>query len=99
MNRKNWALEEKLHIVLAMLKSTETVTEICRRHQVSATQAYRWRDQFLEGGKKALSDGRMKQGRNALAEENRKLKELVGSQALIIEAQKSIRIINNSGET
>jgi len=88
MNRKNWTAEEKLHIVLAMLKNIETVTEICRRHQVSATQLYHWRDQFLEGGKKALGDGRTKQGRDTLAEENRKLKELVGSQALIIEAQK-----------
>jgi len=52
MNRKNWTAEEKLHIVLAMLKNTETAAEICRRHQVSATQLYRWRDQFLDGGKK-----------------------------------------------
>ena len=88
MNRKNWTFEEKLQIVLAMLNKDETATEICRCHQVSATQAYRWRDQFLEGGKQALGDGRTKQGRDALAEENRKLKELVGSQALIIEAQK-----------
>lgn len=88
MNRKNWTAEEKLHPVLAMLKGAETVTEVCHRHQVSATQAYRWRDQFLESGKKALSDGRTKQGRDAVVEENRKLKGLVGSQALIIEAQK-----------
>ena len=57
MNRKNWTAEEKLRIVMAMLKGEDSVTEICHRHQVSATQAYCWRDQFLEGGKKALSDG------------------------------------------
>ena len=88
MNRKNWTFEEKLQIVLAMLTKEETVNEICHRHGVSATQAYRWRDQFLEGGKKALNDGRTKKGRDALVAENRKLKELVGSQALIIDAQK-----------
>jgi transposase len=88
MSRKRWTYEEKLQIVLAMLAKNETVTEICHRHRVSETQAYRWRDQFLEGGKKALNDGRTKKGRDALVEENRKLKELVGSQALIIEAQK-----------
>jgi transposase len=88
MNRKRWTFEEKLQIVLAMLAKNDTVSEICRHHRVSETQAYRWRDQFLEGGKKALNDGRTKKGRDALAEENRKLKELVGSQALIIEAQK-----------
>jgi transposase-like protein len=88
MNRKKWTTEEKLLVVLAILNSKETVTEICHRYQVSATQAYRWRDQFLAGGKKALRDGRRKKGHDALVEENRKLKELVGSQALIIEAQK-----------
>ena len=90
MNRKIWTAEEKLHVVFAMFKGEETVTEICHRHQVSATQAYRWRDQFLEGGKKALRDGRMKKGRDPVVEENRRLRELVGSQALIIEAQKKL---------
>jgi len=88
MNRRIWSTEEKLSVVIAILKGDIPMAEICRQHQVSATQAYRWRDQFLEGGKKALSDGRTKRGRDALVEENRKLKELVGSQALIIEAQK-----------
>jgi len=60
INRKIWTVEEELRVVLVMLKGEETVTEICHRHQVSATQAYRWRDIFLEGGKKALSDGRTK---------------------------------------
>lgn len=90
MNRKNWTFEEKLGIVLEILKAEDTVTEICQRHQISATQAYRWRDMFLEGGKKALSDGRTKRGRDPLVEENRRLKELVGNQALIIDAQKKV---------
>ena len=62
--------------------------EICQRHQVSTTQVYRRREMFLEGGKQALSDGRTKQGRDPLVAENRKLKELVDHQALIIEAKK-----------
>ncbi len=90
MNRKNWTFEEKLGIVLEILTAKDTVTEICHRHQVSATQAYHWRDMFLEGGKTALSDGRTKKGRDPLVAENRRLKELVGSQALIIDAQKKV---------
>ena len=88
MARKIWTDEEKLSIVVAMLKGDIPVTEICQQHQVSATQAYRWRDLFLESGKKALSDGRTKKGRDPVIEENRRLKELVGSLSLIIEAQK-----------
>jgi len=60
INRKIWTVEEKLRVVLAMLKGEAMATEICHRHQISATQAYRWRDMFLEGGKKALCDGRTK---------------------------------------
>jgi transposase len=90
MGRKVWTLEEKLSVVLSMLRGDTPVTEICHRHQVSANQAYRWRDQFLEGAREALRDGRKKNGSDSLEEENRRLKELVGSQALIIEAQKKL---------
>jgi len=31
MNRKIWIVEEKLRVVLAMLKGEETTTEICHR--------------------------------------------------------------------
>ena len=46
MARKIWTVEEKLGIVVAMLKGDVPVTEICQQHQMSATQAYRWRDLF-----------------------------------------------------
>lgn len=90
MGRKIWTLEEKLSIVLAMLKGDTPVTEICHRHQVSANQVYRWRDQFLEGAKEALHDGRKKKAHDSLVDENRRLKELIGSQSLIIDAQKKL---------
>jgi transposase len=90
MNRKVWSLEEKLSVVLELLKGGSLIMEICQRHRVSAPQVYRWRDMFLEGGKKALSDGRTKQGRDPYVEENRRLKELVGNLSLIIDAQKKV---------
>lgn len=90
MNKKSWSYEEKLAIVLEILKGEVPVTEICQKHQVSPTQAYRWRDIFLDGAKRALSDGRTKAVKDELVEENRKLKELIGQQALIIDAQKKI---------
>ena len=89
MNRKKWSNEEKVAIVLEMIKGVDTVASICARHGVSATQAYKWQEQFLSGGRDALSDKRRK-GTDPVREENRRLKELVGQQALIIEAQKKI---------
>ena len=90
MNRKKWSKEEKITVVLEMIRGGDSVAAICARHGVSATQAYRWQEQFLAGGREALSDKRRKGSDDSVAEENRRLKELVGQQALIIEAQKKI---------
>lgn len=90
MNRKLWPNEEKVSVVLEILHGDESAASICTRHGVSATQAYRWLDRFLEGGRKVLTDKRTRGRRDPLMDENRQLKELVGQQALIIEAQKKL---------
>jgi len=90
MNRKLWSNEEKVSIILEILRGNEPAAVICTRHGVSATQAYRWLDRFLEGGRNALTDKRTRRGHNPLLDENRQLKELAGQQALIIEAQKKL---------
>lgn len=50
------SLEEKLVIVLEGMKDVN-VSELCRRHGISQTSYYKWRDKFLEGGKTALANG------------------------------------------
>jgi len=90
MNRKTWSNEEKTAVVLEMIRGVDSVAAVCARHGVSATQAYRWQEQFLAGGRAALSDRRNKGSRDPVADENRRLKELAGEQALIIEAQKKL---------
>ena len=90
MNRRVWSNEEKAGIVMEMIRGEESMAVICNRHGVSATQAYRWLDRFVEGGRKALADRRRRNGRDSVADENRQLKELVGQQALLIEAQKKL---------
>ncbi len=87
MNRKLWSNEEKVAIILEILRGDEPAAAICTRHRVSAAQAYRWRDRFLEGGRKAIADKRTKRGCDPVLDENRQLKELAGKQAFIIEAQ------------
>jgi len=85
-----WSNEEKAAIVLEMIRGNEAIAVVCNRHGVSATQAYRWLDRFVEGGSKALADRRRRNGHDSVAEENRRLKELVGQQALVIETQKKL---------
>ena len=90
MNRKLWSNDEKVAIVLEILRGDESAAAVCNRYGVSATQAYKWLDRFLEGGRSALMDKRARRGRDPLLDENRQLKELAGQQALIIEAQKKL---------
>ncbi len=90
MNRKVWSTEEKTAIVLEMIKGGGSMASICTRHGVSVSQAYRWQEQFLAGGRAALVDRRGSKGRDPVEDENRRLKELVGQQALVIEAQKKL---------
>jgi len=90
MNRKRWTNEEKVTIVLEMIKGGESIAAICTRHGVSATQAYRWQEQFLGGGRAALADKRHRGNHDPVADENRRLKELAGQQALLIETQKKL---------
>ena len=51
MSRRTWTLEEKLSVVLEMLKGQESVTSLCHRHGVAMSQVYRWRDAALQRGK------------------------------------------------
>ncbi len=90
MKRKPWSNEEKVASILEIVRGNESAAEICTRHGVSAKQACRWLGRFLEGGRSALTDKRTRRGRNPLMDENRRLKELAGQQALIIEAQKKL---------
>ena len=46
--------EEKLAIVLEGLKGEITVGDLCRKHGLSHAVYYKWRDKFLDGGKKGL---------------------------------------------
>ena len=49
--------EEKIRIVLAVLRGELSVAEAARREGVSQTSIANWRDAFLEGGKQAVAAG------------------------------------------
>ena len=50
-------VEEKLRIVLAVLRGGVSIKEAARRERVSETSIAAWRDQFLDGGRAALAGG------------------------------------------
>ncbi len=86
MKPRRWTAEEKLEIVLEGLRERKSVAEICREHQISQALYYRWRDRFLEGGKRALIDGASDD--NVYKAEIEKLQKIIGKQAIQIEILK-----------
>ncbi len=49
---------DRTEAVLAMLRREEPAAKIARRFGVSEQTLYRYREQFLEGGKAVLANGR-----------------------------------------
>ena len=49
--------DEKLQIVLSVLRGETTQVEVGRRLELSQTTISKWQKQFLEGGREALARG------------------------------------------
>jgi len=83
MKLRKWTPEEKMAILLEGIKGQKSVADICREHQISQALYYRWRDKFLEGGKKGLGTG-AGEG-NGYRAEIEKLQKIIGKQTIQIE--------------
>ena len=88
MQRRRFSAVQKMSIVLMPLKGERPIAEICREHQISQSQYYRWRDRFLEGGKNALVYGAPSKKEAMLKSEVDKLQKIIGKQAIQIEVLK-----------
>jgi transposase-like protein len=80
--------EEKLAIVLEGLKAESSISDLCRKHGLSQTVYYKWRDKFLEGGKKGLINS---SGGSPSSSDKTKLEEyekVIGRQTIEIQILK-----------
>jgi transposase-like protein len=75
INQKK-SLDEKVAVVLDMLKGKESVVDICKRHNVNIADAYRWCALFLDGAKKAFGEGYV--DKPLSEEEIEKIKKIIG---------------------
>src|SRR3989454_9139597 len=57
-----WTPEQKLPLVLSVLRGEGSVAEIGRRHRVSDVTLAKWRDAFLAGGGGAPAQSRPRGG-------------------------------------
>ena len=77
MPRRKWEAKTKALVVLEGLQG-KSVAEICTEHQISQSLYYQWRDQFLANAAKAFDDPQRTRKEARLAQENARLKQLVG---------------------
>lgn len=83
MKKKRHSIEAIMRI-LREAESGESISEVCRAHEISEQTFYRWRRKHAG---MELSDARRLK---TLEEENRRLKALVADQALNIEVLKEV---------
>jgi len=57
-NRRRWTAEEKLRILTEARQAGQSVSEVCRRHQISPGQFYAWEKLAWEGALEGLRNGR-----------------------------------------
>ena len=86
MKQRKWTNEQKLQIVLLGLKG-QSVSQICIDHQLSQSQYYKWRDQFMSNASKAFDASKQAQSEQRLERENHRLKAMIGE--LTIELKKT----------
>jgi transposase-like protein len=90
MKRRKWDAKTKAMIVIEGLKG-KPVAEICTEHQISQALYYQWRDQFLAHAATAFEDPQRTRKEARLAQENARLKPLVGE--LTLELKKSDELL------
>ena len=52
---EKFTVEQKEQIVIESF-TARNIAELCRRHGVSVAQFHKWKDRFLEGGRKGLGE-------------------------------------------
>ena len=90
MHRRKWDSQTKAKIVIQGLQG-KPIAEICNEHQISQSQYYQWRDQFLAHAPKAFEVHEQSQREARVARENARLKTLVGE--LTLELKKSDEVL------
>lgn len=79
--REKLTVEEKVSLALELIKRERSLEEISEHYRVSHTTAYKIRNQFLEGGRRALAAVPERRAARALEARVRALEDLVARAA------------------
>jgi transposase len=84
--RKRVSSEDKIRIVLEGFRKELPTSDLCRRESISTAIYYSWLKDFMEAGKARLKGDSLRDATKSevkhLREQNSRLKELLGEQAL-----------------
>jgi transposase len=70
MGRKPiYSADQKMNIVLSVLRGETTQSEVARRLEMSQTTIAKWQKQFLESGREGLARGENARGETSKREE------------------------------
>jgi len=86
--------DEKLRIVLAVLKGELSAADAARRHRVSEQSVHNWKSQFLDGGRAALVAGKSRPSSREVQLEE----ELEATKAALGEAHVELRVLKRVAE-
>ena len=87
--KSRWTPEDKIRIVLESLNTNISMSELCRKYNLTPGTFYQWRDKFVQGGKLALS-GALKDPAKEKDAENERLKKLIGELTIANDSFKKV---------
>lgn len=76
--KKVWTSQQKLQVVMAILKGDDTIEAICKRFSVAPSQAYAWKKHFLENGSVIFNEKKEVDKTKDLKNELSRLYEKIG---------------------
>ena len=80
--------DEKFNIIMESFQNPDiAIAAICREHVIAVSLFYKWKEQFLEGGRKGLEG---KDPDKSLAKEVESLKAIIGEMTVANEILKKI---------
>ena len=81
-----YSSEEKFNIIMESFQNPDiAIAAICREHGIAVSLFYKWKEQFLEGGRKGLEG---KDPDKSLIKENENLKSIIGEMTIANEILK-----------
>ncbi len=95
MSGKVYTADEKYNIIMESFQNPNiTIASICREHGIAVSMFYKWKEQFLEGGRKGLAG---KDPDKALIKENEGLKGIIGEMTIANEILKKKYLFSFDG--